>query len=98
MDSKGFGHVTLFGRLQESGQILDGCIFVVMTTATCIGLLFFAAVFHGEFREHEPKGMAVPTAGFADINHPGHMAADTTPKGMNPVDRTILWGRMTAFA
>ena len=98
MNDKGLGHVVLFGCLQKSNQRFKRGILVVMTTAARIGLFIRAARFYALFRKHKPECVTVCIPGFTNAGHPGHMATDTAPKGVNAVNGPILDRGMTGFA
>jgi hypothetical protein len=98
MNVKGLGHIILFGRFHKPDQSFGRCVLVVMATVTGIGLLVIASCFDSGLGKHESESMAVRISGFADLGYARHMAANTATKGMNAVYRTILYGRVAAFA
>jgi hypothetical protein len=98
MDGRGFGHVGHLGRFQKTGQSFSGSVLVMVAGVAGIRLFIKAAGIQGSLGEHEPEGVAVRIPGLANVRHLGHVAADTAAKGVNPVNRAILWRRVAGLA
>ena len=97
MDVKRSRHVGCFDRLQNTHQIFNGRVLVMVTAVARIGLILKAPCFQAGLWVHESEGMAVRVTGFSDACYPRHMATDTTPKCVNPVSIAVLYRRVAAL-
>jgi hypothetical protein len=95
---KGLRHIFLFGRFQKTYQILGGSVFVMMAGVACVGLHIQTACFQSGLGEHKSESVTMGVPGLADARHLGHVAADTAAKGVDPVDRAVLWCRVAGLA
>lgn len=98
MDRKRQGHVPLYGCLQEADQILKGCIFVMMATATGIRHFIHTARLLAFLWGHEPEGVAEGRSGLSAHHDPGHVAAHTVGKRVDGMGVFVRIARMTAQA
>ena len=97
MDVKWPRHVDCFDRLQNTHQIFNRRVFVMVTTVARIGLVLEAPCLQACLWVHESEGMAVRVTGFSDAGYPRHVATDTTPKCVNPVSITVLHCRVATL-
>ena len=98
MDDYGFGHISHFCRLQKTNQIFRWRVLMMMAGVTCIRLFIQVTYLQGVLRKHESEGVAVGVSGLANAGHFRHVTADTTAKGVSPVDRSVLWSRVAGLA
>ncbi len=98
MSVNGFGHIACFCRLQKTDQSFRWRVLMMMAGVTGIRLSLHATYLYGVLRIHEFEGVAVGVAGLTNAGHFRHVTADTAAKGVDPVDRSVLWRRVAALA
>ncbi len=98
MNVQRLGHIAILSRFEETDQILDRRILMVMTTVAGVGLFIHAARLQTRLGEHEPERMASGVAGLADASRPGHVTGDATPECMDAMDGAMGGRGVTASA